>query len=1123
MRRRYRAQLTLVLATSLLCAQPLGAAATPTPETTVATPALTEVPARSASVTLITGDRITMATAPDGTTSYTAVPPEGAAPGRILTRSDDGGDAYFYPSDVIGQVGTVLDPELFNVSALIRDGFDDAHRDSLPLIVQHAATAEPEALKADGLLPAKRKFATLHARTAVLDKNEADRVGRELADATPAAGGTAPRVLGADAGELKGISRIWLDGKVKADALDRNLTQVGADKAWAAGRTGKGVKVAVLDTGADQTHPDLEGRISATADFTGSGGVLDKVGHGTHVAATVAGSGTGAPGVRSGVAYDADLIVGKVLGDDGSGSDSQVIAGMEWAVAQGAKVVNMSLGSGATNGADAVTTALEGLATASDTLFVVSAGNKGPGVSTVSAPSIAPHALSVAAVDFIGGTASFSSRGPSFNGTVKPEIAAPGVNVVAARATGVAIGTIQSDPRYTALSGTSMAAPHVAGAAAVLAQEHPDWSADRLKHTLMSTATAPAANQGVHEVGSGIMNLDAALRQTVVADTGAVDFGKAGADGGPITRTVELTNTGEAAATLDLGATLATAGAQTPAGMITVSPSHVELPAGGATKVTLTVNADGTPTGAYSGALTATGGTGGLRIPLVLDRAKNLTVSNLDRAGNPTAGQVSLLNTDNGSTYTFPIGTGGTATVRVPDGRYIGLASLSMRTDGVNQLAVVSADVAADQDAVVFDARTSRPWNASVKGRDTRQESLTANVRRGTDDGKYALTRTIVVGGAYGAFGTDALWITPTTDAHLGTVLFNEHWRLADARSDHYAGDSSALYDLAFTADNVPADPRHVLTDLDIEKLAKVRTTHRGMNESLRYQEGSTPYGTGLTDLNVTSPSGLTVPRSRVEYITAQGVAWLRFSYRRVANVVMDYTPQKFTYTPGRTTRATYFEGPLSMAAGGQVTGARLQLAFKDSVNAVGRSGTYGDFNVPQRWSSTTRLYRDGVLVADKGSTIDETFTDAGPASYELTRSFTSQGVFPMGGEGTATWKFSAGGGASTEATPVGLLNATFDAPLDDLNRARPGRLLDVTAQLTGAQGGLDDVRAWVTADGGETWTPTPALGGHGGRYHVMAPPSSLVSGGFLGLRLTARDSAGGSLDLSLPRAIPVR
>lgn len=253
-----------------------------------------------------------------------------------------------------------------------------------------------------------------------------------------------------------------------------------------------------------------------------------------------------------------------MLGDDGSGSDSSVIAGMEWAVAQGAKVVNMSLGSGPTNGQDPVTQSLEALATSSGTLFVVSAGNNGPNISTVSAPSIAPHALSVAAVDFAGGTASFSSRGPSFNGTVKPEIAAPGVNVVAARATGTNIGTVQSDPAYTALSGTSMAAPHITGAAVLLAQQHPDWTPDQLKHTLMGTATAPQSSQSVFDVGTGVVNLPAALKQSVVADTGAVDFGRLDVSDGTATRTVKLTNTGDASVTLSLTGTLAATGSTPP-------------------------------------------------------------------------------------------------------------------------------------------------------------------------------------------------------------------------------------------------------------------------------------------------------------------------------------------------------------------------------------------------------------------------------------------------------------------------------------------------------------------------------------------------------------------------------
>ncbi|WP_411572640.1 S8 family serine peptidase [Streptomyces anulatus] len=718
----------------------------------------------------------------------------------------------------------------------------------------------------DGLLPAERDFRSLKASTAALDKDDAAELGEALETK----------------GELKGVESIWLDGKVHADALDRNLTQIGADTAWQSGRTGKGVKVAVLDTGGDQTHPDLAGRISETKDFSGSGSTLDKQGHGTHVAATVAGSGAGAPGLRSGVAPDADLIVGKVLGDDGSGSDSQVIAGMEWAVAQGAKVVNMSLGSGPTNGTDPVTQSLEALATSSGTLFVVSAGNSGPNISTVSAPSIAPHALSVAAVDFAGGTASFSSRGPSFNGTVKPEIAAPGVNVVAARATGTNLGTVQSDPAYTALSGTSMAAPHIAGAAALLAQEHPDWTPDQLKHTLMGTTTAPLNGQSLYDVGTGVLNLPAALKQTVVADAGALDFGRLDVADGTATRTVKLTNKGGVTVALDLTGTLAATGSPAPAGLLKLSTSAVTLGADESAEVNLTVDATGTPTGTYTGSLTALPAEGGqaLRVPLLLDRAQSLKVTTLDRAGKPAAAQISLLNADSGAAVNAEVRAEGTRDLRVPEGRYMGLAMIGMTIDGVRQIAIVSADLKAGSNELVFDARKARRWTASLEGKDTRPEFMAGNLSRTTDDGKFGIRHSMLADGAYGAFPKDALWITPTTEPHLGKVAFNERWRLADADSDNAVGDASALYDAAYAETEVGDDPERRLTRDEVETFAKVRTTYRGLNEKLRYQEGSTVYGTGLGGLNSSSPSWVMVPRERTEYIQAEDRTWLRFSYR---------------------------------------------------------------------------------------------------------------------------------------------------------------------------------------------------------------------------------------------------
>ncbi|MFI6609941.1 S8 family peptidase [Streptomyces sp. NPDC050507] len=1057
-------------------------------------------------VTLITGDRVTVTTTPDGRKSYSAVPAADSAPGTVLARTDIDGDAYFYPSDVIGKVGSLLDPQLFNVDGLVRDGYDDSRVDALPLIVRRTGADRPEALESDGLMPAKRDFHALRASTAVLDKDDAAEIGDAL-DSKDA---------------LDGVKSIWLDGKVHADALDRNLTQIGADSAWQAGRTGKGVKVAVLDTGVDQTHADLAGRISETKDFSGSGNTLDKQGHGTHVAATVAGSGAGAAGTRSGVAPDADLIVGKVLGDDGSGSDSSVIAGMEWAVAQGAKVVNMSLGSGPTNGQDPVTQSLEALATSSGTLFVVSAGNNGPNISTVSAPSIAPHALSVAAVDFTGGTASFSSRGPSFNGTVKPEIAAPGVNIVAARAAGTNLGTVQSDPAYTALSGTSMAAPHITGAAALLSQEHPDWTPDQIKHTLMGTTTAPQSGQSLYDVGTGVVNLPAALKQTVVADTGAVDFGHLDVTDDTANRTVKLTNKGGAALTLNLTGTLAAAGSPPPDGMLKLSASSVTVGAGETADVTLTVDATGTPTGTYSGALTALpdGGGQALRIPLLLDRAQSVKVTTLDRAGKPAPAQISLLNAESGASLNAEVRAEGSRDLRVPEGTYMGLATIGMTVDGIQQIAIVSADLQAGTNEIVFDARKARRWTASVEGKDTRPEFMTGNFSRTTDDGQYGIRHSMLAGGAYGAFPKDALWITPTTEAHLGKVAFNERWRLADADSDTTVGDTSVLYDAAYARTEVADNPERRLTRHEIEKFAKVRTTYRGMNEKLRYQEGSTVYGTGLNGLNTSSPSYLTVPRERTEYIQAEDRTWLRFSYRNQGGVAMNYAPVYCTYEPGTSTKDTWFGGPLSVRTTGQATGARLQLKVDDAVNPKGFAPQLGDFNVPQRAQSTSQLYRNGTLVPGTGAMIDKTFADADKASYELRRTYTSAGIFPMGGEATSQWTFTAGGTGET-ATPVNLLNVSFDAPLNNLNQARAGLPLLVKADVTSAVDGLRKVRAWVTSDNGATWKQVVILG-HDGEYRFLAPHTALKPGGFLGVRVTAEDKHGNTVDSALPRAIPV-
>jgi subtilisin family serine protease len=135
--------------------------------------------------------------------------------------------------------------------------------------------------------------------------------------------------------------------------------------------------VAILDTGYDPTHPDLQGRVVAAANFTTDASVTDGNGHGTHVASTVGGTGAASGGLRKGVAPKTGLMVGKVLSDGGWGEDSWVLAGMVWAVQEGADVVSMSLGGDTDDGTSPLALAINELSATSDSLFVVAAGNNG--------------------------------------------------------------------------------------------------------------------------------------------------------------------------------------------------------------------------------------------------------------------------------------------------------------------------------------------------------------------------------------------------------------------------------------------------------------------------------------------------------------------------------------------------------------------------------------------------------------------------------------------------------------------------------------------------------------------------------------------------------------------------
>ncbi|MFF6901599.1 S8 family peptidase [Streptomyces hydrogenans] len=586
-------------------------------------------------VTLVTGDRVLVASDATGRATATALPREdGTVP--LLETRHDGGDLYVYPEGAEGPLAADrVDEELFNVTGLIRQGYDDASTTALPLIavydssvdVARAVPASPRGAARGPVLKAA------HGVALKADKKNAAAFWADVTSARTRSGSD--------------VRKLWLDRKVEA-FLERSTAQVHAPEAWAAGYDGAGTKVAVLDTGADAEHPDLKGRITASENFTDSATAGDFQGHGTHTISTVGGSGAASGGKNKGVAPGAKLLNGKVLNDGGSGATSWIIAGMEWAVAQGADVVSMSLGDPTpTDCTDPMSTATEQLARSTGALFVIAAGNSGPGMNTVSSPGCAPSVLTVGAVDRDDSTAPFSSRGPSrITHTLKPEIAAPGVAISAAAAGGRGVYA------YRAMSGTSMATPHVAGAAAILKQRHPDWTPQRIKAALVSSAEADIPGDA-RETGGGRLDVKAAIDATVLGAPAVQggSFAWPQSAGDRTTVTVPYTNTGDRPVRLDLALQRVTGNDGTRIGspIARLGTDRVTVPAGATVEVPLALNPaarlEPAQYGDITGRVLATADGVTVSTPFSLHvepRTVTLTVRTVDRLGRPADGASSL-------------------------------------------------------------------------------------------------------------------------------------------------------------------------------------------------------------------------------------------------------------------------------------------------------------------------------------------------------------------------------------------------------------------------------------------------------------------------------------------------
>jgi len=295
------------------------------------------------------------------------------------------------------------------------------------------------------------------------------------------------------------------DGQVQAIDTELDNTwgvkRINAGDVQTNGNTGAGVKVAVIDSGVDYTHPELAGAYAGGWDFVNNdANPMDDNGHGTHVAGTIVAAKDGSGVV--GVAPGAKVYALKVLNASGSGSFSNIIAALQWATDNGIQVTNNSYGSG-TNPGSIVEAAFNN-ADAVGVLNIAAAGNSGTCAAkgnTVEYPAAYASVVAVAATDQNNARPCFSSSGPAV------EISAPGVNINSTKLGG----------GYTLMSGTSMATPHVVGAAAlVLAANPADANSngrvnDEVRSILNSTATDLGVAGRDSLYGYGLVNALAAV------------------------------------------------------------------------------------------------------------------------------------------------------------------------------------------------------------------------------------------------------------------------------------------------------------------------------------------------------------------------------------------------------------------------------------------------------------------------------------------------------------------------------------------------------------------------------------------------------------------------------------
>lgn len=657
-------------------------------------------------VTLITGDIVLVSVSSDGRESFAVQPVDQKEEFFSFKR---GNDTYIVPSSAPLEK---LDLNLFNIDYLLREKYYGLAY--FPVLVSSDSASNAQSVVSDAKISGSvtRVFKTIPAFAARPKIAEVRALYQNLV--------VKPEV-----------KKIWLD-KVNHASLNESVPLIGAPTVWATGYDGTGVKIAILDTGIDSTHPDVSGRIVAATDFTDDGTTDDLYGHGTHVAVIAAGNGAASGGKFKGVAPGASLMNVKVLDRYGFGYDSWIISGIEYATDNGANLISMSLGGGPSDGNDPLSLAVDA-AVNSGVVVSVAAGNAGAsGYFTVSTPGAARQAITVGASDKSNILASFSGLGPTLDFRVKPDVLAPGVSIISGHAANGGFSSIPNPPGqpssgppnyppyYTSLSGTSMATPHVSGLIALIKQKNPTWKPAFVKDALINTAMQ-LNSYNVYQQGGGRVYAPDAVQTTMLMDPGSYSFGALSAGLTSAYSDFAVYNFGGSTLTVS---SLSIALVDVVTGItysssVTLNVTSLSVPSGSSKGVRLTINLQSVPVSLYSGLMIATP-TVGKAIHSVFGFAKlnQLQVTKVDLDGVPAVGdwvyvfkkstssqlQWALSNavgyTDSGGKFTAYVGGG--------DHTLVSFGGQTFGKKGIEVLTIAdTVPIVASPTSVTLDERTT--------------------------------------------------------------------------------------------------------------------------------------------------------------------------------------------------------------------------------------------------------------------------------------------------------------------------------------------------------------------------------------------------------------------------------